>query len=251
MATIDIYQLQDGYCYNTDSLILAYFAKDFLKKYFSILDIGAGSGILGILCAREITSLGGKPSLHLVEKDEAMSILAEKNSAMFNGVVHCMDFLDFKPSAKFDFLITNPPFYTKDALRGKNKRKNMARFQNFLPLKDLFAHTKRVLKPNGILCMCYDARLCAEIFYEANANGLHINVVKFVHSLIDRESTLMLIKAQIQSKSPLRILPPLFTHLSPAQSDNTQELKEIYKWAGTKSIKVTQENLDSLNVLKR
>ncbi len=217
MACVDIYQLENAYCYNTDSLILAHFAKVFLKKHFNVLDIGAGSGILGILCAREISSLGGKTEIYLVEKDEAMSILAQKNSAPFGGVVHCVDFLDFKPEHKFDFIISNPPFYTKGALLGDNERKNMARFQHFLPPQALMQHIKRILKPNGTLCMCYDARLCAEIFYETQKNGLHINVAQFVHSLKNREANLVLFRAQIQSKSPLRVLPPLFTHLSPSQ----------------------------------
>ncbi|MCH5313889.1 MAG: methyltransferase [Helicobacter sp.] len=246
MACVDIYQLENGYCYNTDSLILAHFAKNFLKKHYSILDIGAGSGILGILCAREILTLGGKPNLTLVEKDEIMSAFARKNSALFNAIVHCIDFLDFMPSEKFDFLISNPPFYTKGALLGDNAHKNMARFQHFLPPQSLFAHIKRTLKPNGVLCMCYDARLCAEIFYEAKKNGLHIDVARFVHSLSNREANLVLFKARIQSKSPLRILPPLFTHLSPAQTDNTPELKDIYAWAQTRSIKITQDALESL-----
>lgn len=243
MACLNIYQLENGYCYNTDSLILAHFARQFLKKHFRILDIGAGSGILGILCAREILSLGGRAELHLVEKDQLMSTLARKNSEPFQGVVHWIDFLDFKPEAKFDFIITNPPFYSTGGLLGDNERKNMARFQSFLPLKALLGHIKRVLKPNGILCMCYDARLSNELFFEAKAYGLHIDIARFVHSLSDREANLVLIKAQIQSKSPLRILPPLFTHLSPIQTDNTQELKDIYAWAQTKSIKITQEAL--------
>ena len=245
MAAIDIYQLKNGYCYNTDSLILAYFAKQFLKKHFSIVDVGAGSGILGILCAREIISLGGKPQLHLVEKDRIMSLLAAKNSHAFEGVVHCMDFLNFDPHTKFDFLISNPPFYTQGALFGDNERKNMARFQHFLPLPLLFKRIKRILQPNGVMSMCYDARLCVEFIHEAQSSGFHIDVMQFVHSLRDREANLVLVKAKIQSKSPTRILPPIFTHLSPNQSDNTEMLKAIYAWAQTRSIKIDQDELET------
>ncbi|TLD97449.1 methyltransferase domain-containing protein [Helicobacter jaachi] len=251
MAALEIYQLENGYCYNTDSLILAYFARNFLKKHMRILDVGAGSGILGILCAREICNLGGKAELHLVEKDEAMSILARKNAQSFGGMVHCVDFLDFETPSKFDFIITNPPFYTKGALHGQNTRKNLARQSCFLPLHDLLTHIKRVLKPNGVLCMCYDARLCYELFCEFGACGLHIDEVCFVHSLPSRESTLVVLKAKIQSKSPLRILPPIFTHQSSKQSDNTKELKAIYAWAKTKSIKIkTLSALDSIMPLQ-
>lgn len=244
MASVRIYQLQDGYCYNTDSLVLAYFAKKFLKKKMRVLDVGAGSGILGILCAREITQcLGGEVDLHLVEQDAAMSVLAQKNASVFGASVHCMEFQEFKSEEKFDFIITNPPFYTKHAPQGQNERKNKARNQQFLPLDILFKQVKSLLKPNGMLCMCYDARLCTELFAQLHMRGLHIDEIRFLHSLPDRESTLILLKAKIQSKSPLKVLPPIFTHLSSRQSDNTQELQEIYAWAQTQSIKVDSVSL--------
>ncbi|AAP77434.1 methyltransferase [Helicobacter hepaticus] len=243
MATLNIYQLENGYCYNTDSLILAHFAKSFLKKHISLLDVGAGSGVLGMLCSREILSMGGSITLHLVEKDTIMATLAQKNTSIFSGKVHCVDFMDFVAPFKFDFIITNPPFYTQGAVQGKNQRKNMARHQSFLPLHPMLEQIKRVMKPNGILCMCYDARMCDEVFYGFKECDIHIDVVRFVHSLPDRESTLMLLKAKIQSKSPLRILPPLFTHQSPIQSDNTLEVKRIYEWAQTQSIKINEEQI--------
>lgn len=244
MDGVRIYQLTNGYCYNTDSLVLAYFAKRFLKKKMSVLDVGAGSGILGILCAREIVqNLGGEVDLHLVEQDQEMSILAQKNTSKFGASVHCVEFQAFKYDQKFDFIITNPPFYTKHAVQGQNERKNKARNQQFLPLDSLLKQIKYFLKPNGTLCMCYDARLCTELFAEINARGLHIDEIQFLHSLPSRESTLILLKIKIQSKSPLCVLPPIFTHLSPEQSDNTRELKEIYAWAKTESIKVDCANL--------
>lgn len=239
---LEIYQFSDGYCYNTDSLVLAHFAKDFLRKSISILDVGAGSGILGILCAREIkTHLKGEYTLHLVEKDALTSLLAQHNAQHFNGIVHCVDFLRFNPTIKFDFIITNPPFYTKLGFNAQNTRKNMARNQQFLPLKALIKHIKQLLKPNGTLCMCYDARMCGELFFTLGEYGLHIDVIRFMHAMPNREASLVILKAKIQSKSHLRILPPLFTHLSPNQKDNTKDIKDVYKWAHTASIKIDSD----------
>ncbi|MFG5109162.1 methyltransferase, partial [Campylobacter lari] len=48
-----LYQLEDGYCYNSYSLFLYDFATLFLKNNSQILDIVSGSGILGLLCARD------------------------------------------------------------------------------------------------------------------------------------------------------------------------------------------------------
>lgn len=254
MAALEIYQLHDGYCYNTDSLILADFARAFLKSRISLLDVGAGSGILGMLCAREILSQTSKtpPSLnlHLVEKDTLMAQCVALNIRQFEShicsQVHCMDFLDFQTDMKFDLVISNPPFYANGALQGENMRKNMARHQSFLPLSPMLSHIKRVIKPNGSLCLCYDARVLQTLLYELRICGFNVDTLRFVHSLANRESSLVLLRAKIQSKSALRILPPLFTHNSTIQTDNTDELKAIYAWAKTKSIKITPSELESL-----
>lgn len=263
MAPLEIYQLHNGYCYNTDSLVLADFARAFLKPNISLLDIGAGSGILGLLCAREILQKAHKDSsytippqnppnvnLHLVEKDLLMAQCATLNTRCFesqlHSQVHCMDFLDFQTDMKFDIIISNPPFYAKGALQGENMRKNMARHQSFLPLSSMLSHIKRVIKPNGSLCLCYDARELQTLLYELKVCGFNVDILRFVHSLQNRESSLALLRAKIQSKSPLRVLSPLFTHKSTLQTDNTDELQAIYAWAKTKSIKITPSELESL-----
>ena len=255
MAALEIYQLYDGYCYNTDSLILSHFARAFLKSRISLLDVGAGSGILGMLCAREILNKATPHknphiNLHLVEKDTLMAQCVALNIRQFEShichQVHCMDFLDFQTDMKFDLVISNPPFYANGALQGENMRKNMARHQSFLPLSPMLSHIKRVIKPNGSLCLCYDARVLQTLLYELRICGFNVDTLRFVHSLANRESSLVLLRAKIQSKSALRILPPLFTHNSTIQTDNTDELKAIYAWAKTKSIKITPSELESL-----
>lgn len=242
MATIDIFQLENGYCYNTDSLILAHFAKDFLKPSCkNLLDIGCGSGVLALLCAREMQ--GG--AWDLVEKEPNMAKCAMLNTKHIDAKVHCMDFLDFKSIIKYDFIISNPPFYPKGTLKGQNDSKNMARISTFLPLEPMLKHIKRLLAPNGVLCMCYDARLSDDICYQMRFSGLNIELMRFVHPLKHKDASIVLLKAKIQSNANLKVLPPLFIHKSTTQSDNTKALKDIYQWAKTNSIKLSQAQLDN------
>lgn len=51
-----IYQLTNGYAYNSDSFFLVDFAKQWLKAKHTILDLGSGSGVVGLLCARHFGS---------------------------------------------------------------------------------------------------------------------------------------------------------------------------------------------------
>ena len=47
-----LYQPESGYCYNSDSLFLYDFVNK-LNPKGDMLDVGAGCGIVGLLCARD------------------------------------------------------------------------------------------------------------------------------------------------------------------------------------------------------
>lgn len=228
---IRLYQLKDGYCYNSDSLFLFAFARNFLKRGARLLDVGCGSGILGALCARDFDCW-----VEMIEKDESSAFLAQINVP--NSKVHCQDFLDFKSEKKFDFIISNPPFYRGEIFPSKNMRLNLARNEKFLPLDLMLKQMKRLLKSNGSILLCYDAKESHRVFYALREIGFNAEVVRFVHPRENQDATLVMIKAKIQSKQSLKVMPPLFTHVGKNQMDNSLEVQEIYHLCNTYSIKI-------------
>lgn len=232
-----LYQLSDGYCYNSDSLFLYDFAKPFLRKNQVLLDVGCGSGILGKLAHRDF---GVK--LSMIEKDEYMAFLAQKNVP--KASVICGDFLAFESEERFDILLSNPPFYRSEILPSQNSRVNNARNESSMPLKEFFYKSKRLLKPNGSLIFCYDAKESHRVFYGLKDEGFNAEVARFVYPRLDKNATLLMIKAKIQSKSSLKILPPLLTHIGKNQMENSQEVSEIYKACNTYSIKVFSHDIN-------
>lgn len=236
-ALVRLYQLSDGYCYNSDSLFLYDFSKPFLRKNQSLLDIGCGSGILGKLVKRDFGL-----DLTMIEKDAHMAFLAKKN--VQDAEVICGDFLEYERAKRFDVLLSNPPFYRCEILPAKNARLNQARNEASLPLKEFFYKAKRVLKPNGIFLFCYDAKEIHRVFFELKHIGFNAEVARFVYPRVDKEATLVMIKARIQSKSSLKNLPPLFTHIGKEQMQNSPEVQRIYKECQTYSIKVHSSHID-------
>lgn len=232
-----LYQLSDGYCYNSDSLFLYDFAKAFLRKNQSVLDIGCGSGILGKLAKRDF-----EITLAMIERDEFMAFLASKNVP--NAQIICGDFLSWESGERFDILLSNPPFYRSEIVPAKNVRVNNARNESSLPLGEFFYKAKRVLKPNGSFIFCYDAKESHRVFFELKNAGFNAEVARFVYPRVDKNATLLMIKAKIQSKSSLKILPPLFTHIGKSQMENSQEVSEIYQACNTYSIKVLSSDID-------
>lgn len=239
-----IYQLLDGYCYNSDSLFLFDFAKKFLRDSMNILDIGCGSGILGLLCARDFDI-----QTTFIEKDFHNAFLTYKNSTLNNikSRVLCADIFEAEFEEKFHFIISNPPFYREGILDSKNKKIAMARSEKFMPFDLLCKKIKSILHPNGHFIFCYDAKEAHRIFYILKDIGFNARFCRFIYPRIDRDATLVLIEAKINSKSSLKILPPLITHNSSSQKDNTKEVQDIYRQCNTYSIKIHSKDIKEEN----
>ncbi|RDU66109.1 hypothetical protein CQA53_04735 [Helicobacter didelphidarum] len=77
--SLRIYQIAEGYCYNSDSLFLWNFILPYLRPKQKILELGSGSGVIGLLCAREKNIL-----LHQIEKQKEYAFLNAKNARSNN-----------------------------------------------------------------------------------------------------------------------------------------------------------------------
>ncbi|MFT2659785.1 tRNA1(Val) (adenine(37)-N6)-methyltransferase [Helicobacter pylori] len=227
-----LYQPLNAYSYNSDSLFLYDFSRPFIKNSGAILDIGSGCGVLGLLCARD----NPLASVHLVEKDSKMAFCSQKNALKFpNTQVFESDFLDFTPPILYDAIVCNPPFYALGSIKSKNK--GHARHQSELDFASLVVKVKKCLKPKGYFIFCYEALSLCLVIESLKSAKLTLETLRFVQSFKDKNAHLMLGLARNNSKSALKVLPPLITHNSKNQSDNTKEVLSIYQICNTYSIK--------------
>ncbi len=226
-----LYQPQDGYCYNSDSIFLYDFINQ-LKPKGRVLDVGAGCGVVGLLVARD----NEKITLESIEKQDIFATLATQN-ARVNGIdykLHKSDFLDFKSSDKYDFIISNPPFYNDGATKSQNEMISMARYNSNLPLDAFFKKVSQLLKPNSHFVFCYEASALSTVLYELEKNRLRCVDIRFVYPKKDRVASLVMIHARNGSRSKSRVHPPLIHFEGDEFSD---EVQKIYKRAKTQSIK--------------
>lgn len=237
---LDLYQLENGYCYNSDSLFLYSFIKRFLKNNVKLLDIGTGCGILGLLCARDF-----KIKLSLNEIDDTMAKIALIN-AKNNGIACDMIFGNILESSlessgeKFDFIISNPPFYRKDIIDSKNKFLFLARQSKNLPLYLLLKFVKSILKPNGTFIFCYDAKEIKNVFSAISDTNFNVDEMAFVYPKISKNANLVMIKCKV-SNSQTKILAPLYNFID---KEHSNEAKEIFRLCNTFSTKIS--NLEQI-----
>ena len=225
-----LYQPKNGYCYNSDTMFLY----DFITKFDvkgSVLEVGGGCGILGLLIKRDFPKI----ELTIIEKQKIMSEFIIKNLAENNLSANIIndDFLEFEFENRFDFVISNPPFY-QGTLKSENEIIKTARYEEFLPMRKFFEKVNKVLSERGEFIFCYDAKRIDDIISNM-PKPLKVVDIRFMYPRITKNATLVMIRAKRHAKSMITIHPPLIGFEGVNYSD---EASEIYKKANTKSIKI-------------
>ncbi len=226
-----LYQPQEGYCYNSDSLFLYDFI-DFFHPKGKVLDVGAGCGIIGLLVARD----NKKVELEAVEKQKVFVQYATTN-ARVNKIEYKMhegSFLELDEDVKYDYIISNPPFYHEGASRSEDEILFHARYNVNLPLRDFFKKVSRLLKPQSHFIFCYEPSQFGLICAELDKVNLKILDVQFVHPKIDKKASLVMLHVKNGSKSLMKVWAPL---ISFEGSEFSQKAQDIYKKAASQSIK--------------
>jgi tRNA1Val (adenine37-N6)-methyltransferase len=236
-----LYQPINGYCYNSDTHFLYNFVYENLKKYKNIrgelLDIGSGSGILGLLLAREYSKL----NLNQCEIQDMFQFFSTKNAQTnkLNATLYKGSFDKVEFDKKFDICVSNPPFYHNDVIKSENESLRIARYNDSLPLEQFIKKVSTVLTSEGKFFFCYDVKQINEILILLNKYKFNLEALQFVHPKVSKDATLILVYAKKNSKSLTKIFNPLIVFEN--NNDFTQEVQNIYEKSSTYSIKVSIE----------
>ena len=226
-----LFQMDSGYRYNSDSLLLYDFISSFNPKG-QVLDVGCGCGILGLLLKRDFPSL----ELYLLDIQEQNCTLTRANAEQNEltcKAIECGDFLEISFEQKFDFIISNPPFYHGGSVKSEEPSLSISRHNSALPLEKFAKKVTKTLSNRGYFIFCYDAKQLDIIAHALIENGLKIEDVLLVHVKEDKEASLFLIRARKSSKSLCKIHPPLFMYQNDMISPKVQA---IYDKSKTKSL---------------
>jgi len=226
-----LYQPTSGYRYNSDSIFLYDFISSFKPKG-TLLDVGCGVGIISLLLSRDFDI-----DTSIIDKQEKMLNYARHNYEL-NGLEaksYLGDFTEFQTDDRYDYIISNPPFYDERVQQSEDTHLNIARYAHHLPIEGFIKRVKTFLKPKGWFIFCYDAKQIDLLLHHLKLNSINPEKIQFVHSKIDRESKLVMIAARNNSKSMTQVLPP-FVVLDDKNIYRPQA-EAIFDRANTNSIK--------------
>lgn len=229
---IKLYQNKDGYRFSIDALLLSSFVR--VKFARDIVDLGAGSGVIGLLLARKYQA----SSVVLIELQKSLYHLAQRNVTL-NGLqervsVLLTDINDTRSAVKplsFDVAVSNPPFRKAASGRiSEGKEKAVARHEIMLKLPDLVAAASYLLKSRGRFFLIYHPERLLEVVDVLRYNRLEPKKARFVHSSRSSESKIVLIEAVKEGRSGLKIEKPLFIYGD--DGGYSEEVKVMYDPGG-------------------
>lgn len=121
---------------------------------FSILDVGAGTGIIALMLAQRTNA----EQIDALEIDEEAYEQAVENfeNSPWGDRLFCFhagldEFIE-EPEDEYDLIVSNPPFYAED-YKTENEQRDLARFQDAMPFEELVEAADLLLSETGIFAL--------------------------------------------------------------------------------------------------
>ncbi len=225
-----LYQERDGFLFNSD----AHFLYDFISRFSprgNLLDIGSGCGIVGLLTARDFPV-----RLTMIDIQSPNALLSAQNARVnrIEAEVIEGDFLQYAFEKRFDFIVSNPPYYHSGADRSDKAPVAISKHAAFLEFEAMVARINTIIQPRGHFLFCYDAKQLPDLIAVLHAAKFRVSDLRFVHGTAQKPAQLVLVHARKGSRALTKIHPPLI-HFQ--NGEMTEEVKSIYQKTRTYSIK--------------
>lgn len=138
---------------------------------FSVLDIGAGTGVLSLMLAQR--SHAEQIDALEIDEDAYEQCVENFEASPWSDRLFCfhagLDEFVEEPEDEYDIIISNPPFYSED-YKTDNSQRDLARFQDAMPFEELVEAADLLLSENGIFAVIIPFKeeerfidLCAEV----------------------------------------------------------------------------------------
>ena len=147
---------------------------------YSILDIGAGTGIIALMLAQRSNA----KQIDALEIDEDAYEQATDNfeNSPWSDRLFCyhagLDEFVEEPEDEYDIIVSNPPFYTED-YKTDNEQRDLARFADAMPFEELIEAADLLLSENGIFSVIIPYK--EEAHFLAIAKEYELYPLKITH----------------------------------------------------------------------
>ena len=226
---LKIIQNKEGFCFGIDSILLSDFASE-IKRNSKVIDLGTGTGIIGImLCSKtrlkQMIGVEIQDEVYrMAKRNIELNNLQEKFKIINENIKNLENILEM---GTFDAVVTNPP-YKKigTGITNENEKKLISRHEITADLEDFIKMSNKLLKDKGSLYMVHRPDRLVDIIELLRKYKLEPKKIRFVEPYIGKKANLLLIKATKNAKPFLKIEKPLYVYKE--NGEYTDEIFKIY-----------------------
>ncbi|MDR1223141.1 MAG: methyltransferase [Tannerella sp.] len=154
----------------TDSVLLGAWSS--VDKPFSVLDIGTGTGLIALMIAQRSQDA----AIDAIDIDREACVQATENieRSSFKDRIRIFhrSFQEYTTEKKYSLILSNPPYFS-DSMKSPDKKRNTARHNDSLPLKQLIEHAITMLSDDGKIALVLPVSSSGEIDFILATHRLH------------------------------------------------------------------------------
>jgi len=221
------YQHRNGYRFSIDAVLLAHFIHPHNQ---TILDLGAGSGVISLILAYRNPLV----QVTCLELQEPLCQLLKQNIAanQLEGRLRLVS-ADFRQMAKvirpgsYDYVVCNPPYYQLGTGRkNPDQEQAIARHELRADQGDVIGACNYAVKTKGKVALIYPSERAASLLTNLKVSGLEPKRMQVIYPYPGAQATQVLIEAVRCGGEGMVILEPFYVyeHRDGAYSAQMQDL---------------------------
>ena len=190
-----IWQLEDGFKFSLDSLLLAEYVK--LSNNKKILDMCTGNApiplVISLKTNSEIVGFEIQEDIANLAKMSVQENKLESQIRIINDDINNIG--NYYQEEYFDIITCNPPYFKKNSsLINMSDYKSIARHEVKIDLENIFKLSYKYLKSNGTLYMVHRPERLDEIIILANKYKINVKEIALIVTNKTMIPSLVLVK---------------------------------------------------------
>ena len=220
-----VIQDPDGYCFTSDSVILANLAS--VKRTDRVVDLCSGSGVVALL----LQAKHSPKEIVCVELQPRLADMA-KRSVAFNNVQNTVKVVNAPLQGVretigdgYDVVIVNPPYETCEKKENPTEEE-ICRSEQKVTCEEVVSESARLLKFGGLFYMVNKSRRLADVMFYMKKYGVEPKKLYLIQPKKEKDVDAFVVEGKKGAKPYLVTPKPLVVY--DENGDYTDEVRRLY-----------------------
>ena len=228
-----VWQDPEMFRFGIDAVLLAHFPE--IRNGDRVLDLCTGFAPIPLIMYAEAEKEGRQrvsfSGIEIQERAASLAALSVKDNGLDERIRIVRGDLkeaeDIFGADSFSLITCNPPYRkTGSGIGSANEAERIAREELKCTLEDVIRVSAKLLVPKGRLAMVHRPERLTELLHLLREYRIEPKRLRMVHSLPDREASMVLVEAVRGGRPEMRVLPPLIVY--GPDGNYTSEILRIY-----------------------